>query len=77
MSQENVAVVRRWIDACNQGDFDAALTLVHSDFVMTDAGRMSSRFTTVDSRARTASTTAPKPSRPSGWQSGRPQGGPL
>jgi ketosteroid isomerase-like protein len=40
MSQENVEVVRRWLEAISGGseDFDRALTLVHRDVVLVPPG---------------------------------------
>jgi ketosteroid isomerase-like protein len=40
MSQENVEVVRRWLEAISGGseDFDRALTLVHRDIVLVPPG---------------------------------------
>ena len=39
MSQENVEVVRKWMEACSdpEGDVDAALRLVDPEFEMTEA----------------------------------------
>jgi ketosteroid isomerase-like protein len=37
MSEENVELVRRWIDACNDGRLEDAVTLVARDFEMTEA----------------------------------------
>ena len=38
MSQENVAVVRRWFKAFSRQDFDAAIALVHRDVVFVPPG---------------------------------------
>jgi SnoaL-like domain len=40
MSQENVEVVRRWLEALSGGseDFDRAITLVHRDIVLVPPG---------------------------------------
>jgi ketosteroid isomerase-like protein len=38
MSQANVEVVRRWLEALSSEDFDAALALVHRDIVLVPPG---------------------------------------
>lgn len=38
MSEENVESVRRWFEALNREDFDAALALVHRDVVLVPPG---------------------------------------
>jgi ketosteroid isomerase-like protein len=38
MSQENVEIVRRWLEALSSEDFDAALALVHRDVVFVPPG---------------------------------------
>ena len=38
MSRENVEIVRRWLEALTNADFDAALALVHRDIVFVPPG---------------------------------------
>jgi ketosteroid isomerase-like protein len=38
MSQRNVEIVRRWLEAMSSEDFDSALALVHRDVVLVPPG---------------------------------------